>query len=906
MRVLPIILLLIAPLCHTLKAQGISGPSPVNTNVSNEYSYLDDVILGSPNWEAPTGNITGTWQSGLTHYCNVAWSTAGPHVLNFYNGANLLSSFWVTVEGCSAGTPSTSFSYSSNNSVVNITRTLNPPAGLTWYWQTGPGGTGTSSSSATYSASYAGAYYLTEQDNASLCWGAGSLATAEIPGTVVGTSASRCGTGTVTLTASVNPGTVTQWYASSSGGSPLATGPSYTTPSIMGTTTYWICSYNSSTGAVGLRTAVTASIEPPPVGGTVALTEEIYQGMNGAITVGGYNSTIASWEINTGSGWLAVPSISAMLRFGNPSYTSAQYRAVVQRGPLCAIAYSGIMKVEKTYVANAGNTTLTAQAGATYQWYKDGTIISGATQQAYTANNTGLYKVSVAGVFNSVFYLYNLLENQTAVNATSTTSVLVEGATDVFGLVSNQITQSVAYADGLGRVFQSVAVKGSPAQTDMITPVGLGRQGFADTTYLPYTSSGNDGRYRPQALKGSSDQYITSEQYLFYQGTAKVAQDANPFARANYRNTPDGKVVKQSAPGADWQLSTNKVITSQGTFNDASTYRVRYWKPDGTTNSNWANNTVAVTIGTDENNNQVRTFTNLLGQTVLKQVQIDDTLEGVVTAWLETYYIYDGFGRLKYQVPPKAMKVLGTGATLDAKAASVAELIYTYTYDVKGRLVEKKVPGAAVEQIVYDNYDRPVLTQDGNQRAQNRWMFVRYDRYNRVVYSGFYARTVTRTVLQGEMDILNYNTQPYFETEQVNATTFGYTNLVFPTANLTILAINYYDHYDFDRNGTADYTYINNHLAGQEATASASTRGMATGGRTRVIDAAGSATGTWLISTVFYDKYDRPIQTRSNNTLYTTVADVQTTVFDFVKVLKTKTTHNQNATTNVVLEDRSD
>ncbi|MFN7881494.1 MAG: hypothetical protein ACK5PF_00540, partial [bacterium] len=146
-----------------------------------------------------------------------------------------------------------------------------------------------------------------------------------------------------------------------------------------------------------------------------------------------------------------------------------------------------------------------------------------------------------------------------------------------------------------------------------------------------------------------------------------------------------------------------------------------------------------VTIGTDENNNKVRTYTNALGQTVLKQVQMDETLEGVSTPWLETYYIYDQLGRLKYIVPPKAMKVLGTGVSLDAKAASVNELVHIFNYDALGRLVEKKVPSAAWQYIVYDKLDRPVLTQDGNLFATKKWRFVKYDIYNRVVYTGIYT-----------------------------------------------------------------------------------------------------------------------------------------------------------------------
>ncbi|MCA6418400.1 MAG: hypothetical protein IM603_04790, partial [Cytophagales bacterium] len=665
----------------------------------------------------------------------------------------------------------------------------------------------------------------------------------------------------------------------------------------------------------------------PTLGGNLNVIDRyVYASTaTGTLNLTGSNGYVPRWEQNTGTGWTAIGSTYNLTSYTYNISQNTSFRAISKNNE-CAEAISTqaniylypavtISPSTSQWLPYGGSVVLTVNnTYASYQWYRESTPIAGATAQQYTATQPGRYFVEVKGsaaatpatspvtTVNSVVTYYENTQN-----AVGQTVVLVEGVTEstsLYTLQTSQLLQSIRYQDGLGRTVQSIGVGQSPQGGDVVSVSAPSRQGLADTTFLPYAVSTSLGTYRPNAIRGSASHtsYTTSEQYLFYQNTAKVAKDNFPFARTLYASDPTLRVTEQGAPGQDWQPSNNKTVRSITALNNATTYRVRYWKPDGTTNSNYPDNSVAVAIATDENGNQVRTYTNALGQTVLKQVQIDDTLEGVVTAWLETYYIYDDFGRLKYQVPPKATKMLSTVDTL----TSVAELIYTYTYDPKGRLVEKKVPGAAVEQIVYDNYHRPVMTQDGNQRAQNRWMFVKYDRYNRVVYSGFYARAVTRAVLQGEMDALNYNTQPFFETELVNATTFGYSNTVYPTANLTILAVNYYDHYDFDRNGTPDYTYINNHFAGQEASALANTRNKPTGSRTRVIDAAGTATANWLINCVFYDRYERPIQTRSNNPLYLTVADVQTTVYDFVKVLKIKTSHFQNATTSVVLEDRSD
>ena len=156
--------------------------------------------------------------------------------------------------------------------------------------------------------------------------------------------------------------------------------------------------------------------------------------------------------------------------------------------------------------------------------------------------------------------------------------------------------------------------------------------------------------------------------------------------------------------------------------------------------TNYAAISVTITISTDENGNQVRTYTNKQGQTVLKQVQLDDNISGAMVNWLETYYIYDPYGRLAYQLPPRAVKALGAAVTLNAN--NVPELIYKYTYDTRGRLTQQKVPGAAVKYFVYDKLNRLVLSQDGNQRAQNAWAFIKYDVYQRPVYSGIYTNTV--------------------------------------------------------------------------------------------------------------------------------------------------------------------
>ena len=85
----------------------------------------------------------------------------------------------------------------------------------------------------------------------------------------VGNDASRCGPGTVTLTASGAPaGGSYAWYTVATGGTPIAgaTTASYTTPSLSATTTYYVSALSApgTGGCEGPRDAATATINPVP------------------------------------------------------------------------------------------------------------------------------------------------------------------------------------------------------------------------------------------------------------------------------------------------------------------------------------------------------------------------------------------------------------------------------------------------------------------------------------------------------------------------------------------------------------------------------------------------------------------------------------------------------------------
>ena len=115
------------------------------------------------------------------------------------------------------------------------------------------------------------------------------------------TPAGRCGKGTVTLDATANAGSTINWYAAATGGSPLASGTSFTTPSIATTTTYYaeaitgggsvtIGAASPSVGTYG--TSFTGSYEIFTVATPVSITSvNAYATAAGTVTVELLSST---------------------------------------------------------------------------------------------------------------------------------------------------------------------------------------------------------------------------------------------------------------------------------------------------------------------------------------------------------------------------------------------------------------------------------------------------------------------------------------------------------------------------------------------------------------------------------------------------------------------------------------
>ena len=280
-------------------------------------------------------------------------------------------------------------------------------------------------------------------------------------------------------------------------------------------------------------------------------------------------------------------------------------------------------------------------------------------------------------------------------------------------------------------------------------------------------------------------------------------------------------------------------------------------------------------------------FKNKSGQVILKRTYA--LVSGVEEAH-DTYYVYDDLGNLTFVFPPKVNVNDGISAI------ELSELSYQYTFDYRNRMVKKQIPGKAEEYIIYDALDRPVLTQDANLRANNQWLFTKFDVSGRPIYTGKYSHGSELNLygMQNHFDTQNNNADTYYEEKLADQGALGnyYSNNNFPSTNVDIFTVNYYDNYIFDRAGAPISTNAYN------TNSTTRLKGLATGSKVKVL-----TTNNWITTVTYYDEKARPFYVYSNNS-YLQTTDIVASKLDFVgKVEETTTTHKKIGKDDIVSVD---
>lgn len=77
------------------------------------------------------------------------------------------------------------------------------------------------------------------------------------------------------------------------------------------------------------------------------------------------------------------------------------------------------------------------------------------------------------------------------------------------------------------------------------------------------------------------------------------------------------------------------------------------------------------------------------------------------------------------------------------------KFIYGYHYDARKRQIERKIPGMDYwDYTVYNNLNQAVLSQNGKQYQEGKWLFTKYDALGREIITGIYNSSSDRLTLQ--------------------------------------------------------------------------------------------------------------------------------------------------------------
>ncbi|MFN0189395.1 MAG: hypothetical protein ACKVQV_11910, partial [Bacteroidia bacterium] len=250
----------------------------------NEGHYIDNLVIQYNNFYEYS--ING----------GASWSTTNP-IVTSGPGTYTVDARYVSVPACSTvlgtatintpvfTTTSTSTSVCSYSPTMpTLAFTPSFASGATYQWEYSPAGANTwlpvsGATNATYVPAAGFVTANTDFRCIILCGGVPTVGSPTIPITITfdtpiitgSTPGSRCGVGTVNLSATGSANTTLNWYAAASGGTAIGTGNSFTTPSISSTTNFYVAA--SSNGGQGLT--------PVPGGNT----------WNQYTTVGGFQTT---------------------------------------------------------------------------------------------------------------------------------------------------------------------------------------------------------------------------------------------------------------------------------------------------------------------------------------------------------------------------------------------------------------------------------------------------------------------------------------------------------------------------------------------------------------------------------------------------------------------------------------
>jgi len=325
--------------------------------------------------------------------------------------------------------------------------------------------------------------------------------TSTVPGT-------NCGPGTVTLTAAASAGTVS-WYAAATGGSALGTGPSFTTPSLSATTTYYVGATSNACSSAD-RTAVTATINPLPAP-VITGPASVCAGTTQAYSVTSTANHAYAWAVSGGTIASGQSTSSVSITWGSAgsgtvnvtetiTATSCPAAAPQRAITINALPAPAISPVASVYINT--NATYTTESGMTnYVWTFSGvlntdyTIISGGK----STDNTVTVQYLIPNTTQTVLVNYTNGNGCTAATPASTATTVK--VLNELTISANRVTKTygdvlTSYTDNSGASYTAYGLAPGESISSVVITYGNGSGavdgvGNYSKTIVPTNATGN-------------------------------------------------------------------------------------------------------------------------------------------------------------------------------------------------------------------------------------------------------------------------------------------------------------------------------------------------------------------------------------------------------------------------------
>lgn len=386
----------------------------------------------------------------------------------------------------------------------------------------------------------------------------------------------------------------------------------------------------------------------------------------------------------------------------------------------------------------------------------------------------------------------------------------------------SKVNIEIQYLDGLGRPLQTVQVLRSPGGEDIISTSRYDGYGRLQKSYLPYTGTGN-GAFHTGA-GGQAESWYTANTAKLTRSVPESPLDVSrPYTETFYEPSPLGRTGGEQAPGG----FSNRSEIKYGGNSATEVKKYSYSAGSVTSAGNYGAGTLTRIEWKDEESHAVVDFRDKYGKLICHQVNTG-------TDVLYTYYIYNDLLQLRAVLQPNFQD-----------DNSVTNSVFTYDYDDRGRIIASQTPGRGLTETVYDNFDRPVMTQNGNQAPNKRWTFIKYDAMNRVAFTGEIGiPNSTRATLQTQ-----FNTSTaHHESQQTSGIGYSLNTTLPAIQDTNVLNVQYYDNYNYPGSLPAQNGY--------SATKLDHPKGYRTGGKARLM---GSSTN-FVTTSLYYDKEYRIIE----------------------------------------------